>query len=111
MIEINLKKGFPTVEMAMISLRQSLVNGKARGAVSLKIIHGYGSTGKGGAIRSATYRQLVIYKEAGKIKEFVQGDAFSPFYPAGRAVIKLDPLLTQDQDYIRTNQGITIVIL
>ena len=111
LIEINLKQGFPTVEIAMISLCRTLINSKQRGAISLKIIHGYGSSGKGGAIRRATYRQLVEYKEAGKITEFVQGDAFSPFYPQGRNVIKLDPSLIQDSDYSRTNQGITIVIL
>jgi DNA-nicking Smr family endonuclease len=46
---------------------------KKSGVKAAKIIHGYGSTGKGGRLRKATIKLLEESKTNGLIKEFVIG--------------------------------------
>ena len=48
---VNIKTGYPTAEQAMLRLSQELRIAKANRLRTLKIIHGYGSTGVGGARR------------------------------------------------------------
>lgn len=50
---VNIKAGYPTAEQAMQRLSQELRIAGANRLRALKIIHGYGSTGSGGAIRTA----------------------------------------------------------
>ena len=111
MVVINLEQGMPTVEAAMIQLRQSLLTARARRVAVVKLIHGYGSSGRGGAIRGAVRRELASRKQNGQLTEFVPGEEFSPFYPAARLAVERCPELRKDSDYSRTNQGITIVVL
>jgi DNA-nicking Smr family endonuclease len=51
---INLEHGRPKVESAMMKLRLELATLRRIGVRTVKIIHGYGSTGNGGAIRQTT---------------------------------------------------------
>ena len=111
MVIVNLEQGMPTVQSALINLRQSILTSRARGIKAIKLIHGYGSSGKGGAIRTAVKRELISFKQAGKIKEFVPGEEFSPFYENARRAAELAPEILKDSDYFKTNHGITIVVL
>ena len=90
---------------------ESLRSAKANRVKVLKLIHGYGSSGKGGAIRADVLAQLAQKKRAGQIKEFVRGEDFSPFDSAARAIIAACPSLSRDIDYSRANHGITMVLL
>src|SRR5208283_5209754 len=45
---LNIEAGMPTVEEARQILLAELKQAKQRGVAAVKIIHGYGSTGKGG---------------------------------------------------------------
>lgn len=51
---INLEAGMPTVELARSRLNQGLQSARMRGEKAVKIIHGYGSTGRGGKIKADT---------------------------------------------------------
>lgn len=108
---VNLEQGMPTVEQARIKLDQALRTAKARRVTSLKIIHGYGSSGKGGAIKKDVQSFLLGKKRSGAIRGFVSGDRFSPFDASARALIDLCPELARDSDYSRGNDGVTIVLL
>jgi len=108
---VNLEAGMPTVENARIKLDQALRTAKARRTAALKIIHGYGSTGKGGAIKRDVQQFLAQKKRAGQIKGYVAGENFSPFSAQARELIDRCPQLTRDSDYSRGNDGITIVLL
>lgn len=46
---VNLEAGMPTVDMARTHLNMTLRSAKANRVKVLKLIHGYGSSGKGGA--------------------------------------------------------------
>ena len=108
---VNLEAGMPTVATAKSLLSQALRTAKATGTHLVKLIHGYGSTGKGGAIRSAVRKDLEERQRLGQIVCYIPGDEFSPFYESSRQAIYQYPELTKDRDYTRTNQGITIVVL
>ncbi|MEG0753920.1 MAG: Smr/MutS family protein [Angelakisella sp.] len=111
MVVVNLESGMPGVETAMIQLRQSLLTAKSRRTKVIKLIHGYGSSGRGGVIRTAVRSELARRKQSGQIKEYVTGEEFSPFYENARLAVEAEPELRKDLDYARTNQGITIVVL
>ena len=50
---INIKEGMPKVDVATRKLRLELNTLRRVGVNQVKIIHGYGSTGKGGLIKTA----------------------------------------------------------
>ena len=107
---INLEAGMPVVEVARSRLNQGLQSARMRGEKAVKIIHGYGSSGRGGKIKRDTHAVLAQKKEAGLIRDFVPGEEFSPFYEKARRAAAALPSLTRDDDYSRENDGITIVL-
>lgn len=108
---VNLENGMPTVANARIKMDQALRTAKARQVKVLKIIHGYGSSGKGGAIKRDMQSYLAGKKRTGVIREFVSGEDFSPFDARARTMIDHCPELMRDPDYTRSNHGVTIVLL
>lgn len=107
---VNLEEGRPTVEAARSRLSQAITSARACRRPCLKLIHGYGSSGRGGAIKQEVHRFLAQKQQAGVIRVFVPGEEFSPFYPAARRAVDLCPQLSRDRDYSRQNGGITIVV-
>lgn len=107
----NLEDGRPTVETARQRMYTALRQARAQRVPAVKLIHGYGSTGQGGRIRTMVRRELEQLKIQGKIKDYVAGEEFSPFDAAGQRAIAADFRLTKDSDYTRCNHGITVVIL
>lgn len=73
MKQIDLEEGRPDVATAMSRLNNRIYQARATGDRACKIIHGYGSTGKGGAIKSACLSELRGYKRRGLIKDFCPG--------------------------------------
>lgn len=110
-IVINLEQGMPTVANARIRLDQGLRNARAQRVRIIKIIHGYGSSGKGGAIKKDVQSFLAEKKRSGQIFGFVAGEYFSPFDADARALLAQCPELAHDRDYSRGNDGITIMLL
>lgn len=108
---INLEAGMPTVRAARVKLDQALRSAKARRVAAVKIIHGYGSSGKGGAIKRDVQTVLAGKKREGHIRGYVAGENFSPFHADARLIIDKCPELARDSDYSRSNDGVTIVLL
>ena len=108
---VNLELGMPTVENAKSKLDQALRSARARRLPWVKIIHGYGSSGKGGAIKREVHRALAAKLTRGEIQGFVPGEDFSPFHAGARAAADRCPELLRDRDYARGNDGVTIVVL
>ena len=50
---INIEQGHPTVQQAMVKLQNGIYRVRATGQPMAKIVHGYGSSGTGGAIKQA----------------------------------------------------------
>ncbi len=108
---INIEHGRPKVESAIMKLKLEMSTLRRIGVHTVKIIHGYGSTGTGGVIRTNARQYLCEQIQAGKIKAFCPGESFGPFEANGRKMVALDSGLRQDPDWGRQNDGITIVIL
>ena len=109
MEEIDIEFGRPTVDVAMPLLTERLRSLKKSGVKAVKIIHGYGSTGKGGRLRKATLTLLDELKASGLVKEFVIGEQWSKFELRTLTLIDRMPQLYNDQDLERSNRGITVV--
>ena len=109
--EVNLKEGMPVVDTAMKYFEAAVSRAKAYGYPAVKLIHGYGSGGNGGKIKTAVQKELVRYKTIGKIREFTAGENFTPFDSATQRIIALYPAITYDSDYLKTNHGITIILI
>lgn len=108
---LNLEKGMPSVDTARMNLDQGIRTAKARGVKIVKLIHGYGSSGKGGLIKRDVRTVLQEYKRTGRIKEFVGGEDFSPFNAQTRKIIDACPQAAKDRDCALANHGITVVLL
>ena len=74
--EINLEEGMPTVEEAMSYLKMSITLCKQNKIGCLAVIHGYGSSGKGGAIRAKARQWLNAQVRNGTIKAVINGEDF-----------------------------------
>lgn len=108
---INLEAGMPTVDIARNRLINGLQTARITGSKVVKIIHGYGSSGKGGAIKREVNTFLSQKYSSGVIKAYVNGEDFSPFSETTRKITAIYPDLKSDRDYARGNDGITIVLI
>jgi len=108
---VNIKSDMPTADQAPVRVAAALATGKRLGATAVKIIHGYGSTGQGGRLRTAARRDLAERKHKGLIRDYIPGENFSIFNQATLQAFALCPALRRDPDLDRQNNGVTIVIL
>jgi hypothetical protein len=109
--EVDIKTDRPTVDDAIRRTTYNIKNAGAFGVSAIKLIHGYGSTGKGGAIRVEVRKYLERQKMRGLIKDYILGEDFSIFSEATRKAFLACGNLRSDSDIERHNNGITIVIL
>ena len=109
--EVNIKYDLPVAADAVKRVTYNIRNGQKLGAAAVKLIHGYGSTGKGGVIRRETRRYLEDQKRKGFIKDYIPGENFSIFDEATRAAFAVCGELRRDPDLDRHNNGMTIVVL
>ena len=108
---INLEIGSPSVNSALKQLEFFIASTRVAKGRVIKIIHGYGSTGKGGKIRSAVRRMLKDYKQTERLTLFIKGEDFSIFDPSTRYLIEKFPEAASDKDLNASNAGITYVLL
>ena len=109
--EVNIKSDMPTVDDAIRRTTYNIRNAGALGVTAIKLIHGYGSSGKGGAIRIEVRKYLERQKQRGLIKGCIYGEDFSIFDEGTRNAFKVCDGLRRDSDIERHNNGITIVVL
>ncbi len=107
--EVNLEEGRPTVAEAMTILQGQIRRYALSKEVCMVIIHGYGSSGRGGAIRDKARQWLAAQKRNGKLRKVVFGEDFTIFDADSRELKAKYPGLAADID--RGNHGITIIEL
>ena len=107
--EINIKQDMPIVADAMRYLQTSIERLKREKYEVVLIIHGYGSTGKGGAIHDKSRQWLKAQERNGKIKSVIFGEDFTLFNFEALALKnkcrELEPLLKI------CNHGVTVIEL
>ena len=107
----NLEIGMPYVDQAMRKLALEIQTARTIHAPVLKVIHGYGSSGTGGKIRTAVRRRLEEMHGKGEIRAYIPGETFSIFDQATREAFLRCAELRQDRDLDRYNNGVTFIIL
>ncbi|HWR36589.1 MAG TPA: Smr/MutS family protein [Clostridia bacterium] len=108
---VNLEEGLPTVEQARTLLFRELQQARRNGIEALKLVHGYGSKGVGGAIRVAIQGSLAARVREGQLRAFIAGEDFRISDETTWALLRKYPELKQDRDLGRGNKGISIVLL
>lgn len=106
---VNLKEEGYTVEYALTILEIEIEGAKREGLSGMKLLHGYGSHGKGGVIAQAVKRQLSLWKRQGFIVDYFGGDKWDLFDRNTQRILNLDKSIYNDQDLGHANPGITIV--
>ena len=102
---VNLETGHPTVAEALAKLERRIETARRQGVKVLKVIHGYGSSGKGGSLRDAVRRVLPELERKGLVRSYVAGEQFTK----SSAIVKQFPKLESDRDLGRGNPGVTVV--
>lgn len=108
---VNLERGMPLVEQALERLRNELYMCRRCNIRIISLIHGYGSSGKGGAIKDEVRRYLTFLQHNREINEYISGEDFSKHTGRGRQLIRRFPALAEHRDYNRSNPGVTIVVV
>lgn len=100
----------PTVEQARMRMERELRIARQAGCMALKLIHGYGSSGVGGALRDELQKDLRRAAERGAIKAFIAGEDWRVSNETTWELLKRFPEWKQDPDLGRDNSGISIVV-
>jgi hypothetical protein len=108
---INLKEGMPLVREALSHMERELRRARAEGVALIKFVHGYGSTGKGGEIRTAVQKGLMKRLQQQEIHAVIFGEDWRISNETTWALLRKWPGLKQDSDLGKQNRGITIVAL
>ena len=109
--ELNLELGRPTADEALRRLEAELEAARHMNTPLLKLIHGYGSSGKGGALCVGLRKSFRLRRKDGVIRDFIPGEDFSIFNDRVLALLEAVPEMRGDPDLNATNEGITILWL
>lgn len=110
-LTFNIKENSPTTEEALANFELALENAKAQKAKVVKIIHGYGSSGRGGAILVELKKLLPRLIKQKKIKDYISGGVWNIANPKVFDLVTSVPACALDTDLNTQNIGITIIIL
>lgn len=108
---VNLEAGRPVLEVALHRMHEIIDEAIRNDVKVLTLIHGYGSSGKGGVIRSECRKMLDFLKSKGVISDYIGGEDFNKRSGTVKSLLRRYPQLGADKHLNRVNQGITLVIL
>jgi hypothetical protein len=107
----NVEAGLPTVDEGRRLVNEEIRRARREGFKVLKVIHGYGSSGKGGALCIALRKSFKLRRKEGIIREFIPGEDFTIFSDTTLNLLEAVPELRGDSDLGATNEGVTILWL
>ena len=110
MLFINVKEDYQNVEVALAVIEIEVENAKKSGQIALKILHGYGSHGVGGALCQAIRAKCRLWKRSGFIKDFILGSEYHFSNPKTAKLLAADKSI-YDEDLYTLNPGITVIIV
>ena len=109
--ENNLLMDEPSIEQALNRMELEMMTLRHIGVKKVKIVHGIGKVEDGNSIRSAVRAELLEEARADKIQGFCPGELFGPFENQGREMVHMEPSFRDDQDWAKSNDKITVVLL
>lgn len=108
---IDLKRENCSVDYALAIVELEVESAKRGGICAVKVLHGYGSHGKGGAILVNLRKLLLQWKKSGFIKDYFGGDKWNMFDKTTLEILMKDKTIYGDEDMNRANPGITIIYI
>lgn len=111
LITIDIKSERQTVREAIAQFLTELEAYQKGGFKVMKVIHGYGSHGVGGAIRTELMKILRDLKNRKKIVDYIPGNEWPSAKQAKKMAINYCPDLLADSEMSFVNSGVTIVIM
>lgn len=108
---VNLESGKPQVEQALLHLQTALEEARRLGVRVLTIIHGYGSSGRGGAIRDESRKLLDHLCSRGELQRVIAGEEFHRRNGQVKDLLRRYPQLAANTNLNRANRGVTLAIL
>ena len=108
---IDLKKENASVDYAIAIVALEIENARTCEDKIIKVLHGYGSHGRGGTILIELRKYLKDLKSRNKIKDFFSGDKWSIFNKEIFTYFENDKSMLNDCDLGKNNPGITLIIL
>ena len=111
LITIDIKSERQTVSEAIAQFEIEVESYKRGGFKVLKVIHGYGSHGVGGAIKTAFLKKCELFKRQKKIEDYICCDAWNTNKTIRKMAINYCPDLLADSELQFTNPGCSIVVL
>ena len=109
--EYNVKQFNPSVEEAIGLIEIEIEKCKKEGIKVLKVIHGYGSNGVGGAISVAIKNKLHNWQKQKLITDYIFGSNWNAYNQKAKDILFKNPSIPPDNDFNHGNMGITILIL
>ena len=108
---INIKLDNPPADVAIAYLTQEIELAKLSHYDAIKVIHGYGSHGKGGLIKQEAHKALNNLKHKKLILDYIPGEQFSVNNKYYKKLIEVYPELILDKDMYPPNSGVTLVLI
>ena len=110
MVSVNIKEGMPPADLAVANLLTEIEYYSKTSERIIKVVHGYGSKGRGGEIKKLLHEKLKELTQKKEILGFVKGEALGSFDELSALAKKLAPELIINPEF-NFNGGITIIIL
>ncbi|MCM8537783.1 MAG: Smr/MutS family protein [Lentisphaeraceae bacterium] len=107
---VNIKDDLPLVDEALSRLEREIASARRSGYKALKVIHGYGSSGRGGAIKQEVHRVIRRMYLNDDVHDWIPGEDFSAEYSETLETLKHHSYLESDEDFRNNNRGISIII-
>ena len=108
---INIKKDNPNTDFAMFLLDQEIRYSRAIGNSVIVVIHGYGSHGQGGFIKSAIKEYLPKLKKQHIIKDYVFGENWSEMNETAKFIMSVCPETILHENLQNLNSGVSVVLI
>lgn len=108
---VNIEHGRPLVETALRKMESELARARSERVRVVTLIHGYGSSGKGGRIRTECRKVLDQMIRQKTIHNAIAGEEFKKRTGPGKALLQRFPDLGHDCVSDFSNPGVTIVVI
>lgn len=108
---VNLEEGYPTADKAIKKLDSALYEASIKKIEVMRIIHGYGSSGKGGRIKKEVNKYLQLQVKRNGVTDFINGESWTIYCDKARSFLDECNSLRRDKFLECYNHGITYVML
>jgi hypothetical protein len=108
---VNIKEDNPNTDYALFLIDQEIRYSRAVGNNVVVVIHGYGSHGRGGAIKEAVKRYLPELKKNKIIRDFVLGEQWGDLNPIKQQICAICPEIILHENLQSLNSGVSVILI